>query len=170
MRVLSGLVLLLLALAMSSGFAQKANSSKPDFAGTWSLDRARSFGLPRDMQQTMNVTQVGDRIELETKLVTAQGENTISDSYTIDGAERDFTPQGPRGPIEGSTGKRKANWLPNGRGIVVEEETKTQTPNGLTSGRLTRKWTILNDGELVIDLYIDDQRGSYEMKRTFVKK
>jgi hypothetical protein len=152
-------------LAINFGPAQK-----PNFNGTWAMDRARSFGLPPDVQQTMIVKQTDDKIELETKIINAQGENSIKDQYTIDGVEREFTPQNITGPIAGATGKRKANWLPNGRGIVVEEETTTQTPKGPTTGHLTRKWTILNDGELTIDLYIDDQRGSFETKRTFTKK
>ena len=142
----------------------------PNFTGTWAMDRARSYGLPPDVQQTMLVTQTSDKIELETKIKNTQGESSIKDSYTIDGAEREFTPQGPTGPVPGSKGKRKANWLPNGRGIVVEEETTTETPKGPVTGRLTRKWTLSNDGELIIDLYIDDQRGSFETKRTFIKK
>jgi len=152
-------------LATSFSFAQK-----PNFSGTWAMDRARSFGLPPDVQQTMIVTQANDTIELETKITNAKGENSIRDNYTIDGVEREFTPQGPTGPVPDSKGKRKATWLPNGRGIVVEEETTTQTAKGPTTGRLTRKWTISNDGELTIDLYIDDQRGSFETKRTFIKK
>jgi hypothetical protein len=134
------------------------------------MDRARSFGLPPDVQQTMLVTQTNDKIELETKIKNAQGESSIKDSYIIDGAEHEFTPQGPTGPQAGSKGKRKASWLPNGRGIVVEEETITESAKGPVTGRLTRKWTLSNDGELTIDLYIDDQRGSFETKRTFTKK
>lgn len=154
-----------MVLVMSFSSAQK-----PNFSGTWAMDRARSFGLPPDVNQTMIVTQTDNKIELETKIINSQGENSIRDNYTIDGMEREFTPQNMSGPIAGSTGKRKANWLPNGRGIVVEEVTTTKTDKGPTTGHLTRKWTISNDGELAIDLYIDDQRGSFETKRTFIKK
>lgn len=163
MKTLIGLVGLTLALSFSP-------AQKPNFSGTWAMDRARSFGLPPDVNQTMIVTQTDNKIELETKITNSKGENSIRDNYTMDGVERDFTPQNMAGPIAGSTGKRKANWLPNGRGIVVEEETTTQTPNGTTKGHLTRKWSLSNDGELTIDLYIDDQRGSFETKRTFIKK
>ncbi|HKZ01609.1 MAG TPA: hypothetical protein VJ180_05185 [Pyrinomonadaceae bacterium] len=162
-KILVGLSGLLLVINFSL-------AQKPNFSGTWAMDRARSFGLPPDVQQTMIVTQTNNTIELETKITNAKGESSIRDNYTIDGVEREFTPQGPTGPIPDSKGKRKANWLPNGRGIVVEEETTTQTAKGPTTGRLTRKWTISNDGELTIDLYIDDQRGSFETKRTFIKK
>ena len=141
----------------------------PNFSGTWMMDRARSFGLPPDVQQTMMVTQTNDKIELETKIKNSKGESSIKDSYVIDGVEHEFVPQGPTGPIPGAKGKRKASWLPNGRGILVEEETTTQSDKGPVTGRLMRKWTLSNDGELIIDMYFDDQRGSFETKRTFTK-
>jgi len=165
-----GKALLILVLGIASGISLVLTPPKLNFGGTWTMDRARSFGLPPDVQQVMIVTQTDNKIELETKITNSQGESSIRDNYIIDGEERDFTPQGPTGPVAGSKGKRKANWLPNGRGIVVEEETTSETPKGPVTGHLTRKWTISNDGELIIDLYIDDQRGSFETKRTFNKK
>lgn len=38
------------------------------------------------------------------------------------------------------------------------------------ANRLTRKWTLSNDGELIIDMYIDNPNGSFETKRVFKKK
>jgi hypothetical protein len=163
-------ILLALIISAAAGVTSAVVSLAPNFSGTWVMDRARSFGLPPDVQQTMIVTQTDDKIELETKIINSQGETSIKDNYVIDGSEREFTPQAATGPVPGSKGKRKANWLPNGRGIVVEEETTSETPKGPVTGHLTRKWTITNDGELTIDLYIDDQRGSFETKRTFTKK
>jgi len=162
--------LLTMVLALVAVVSMGLTPPKLNFSGTWTMDHGRSFGLPPDVQQTMIVTQTDNKIELETKIISAQGENSIRDTYIIDGEEREFTPQGPTGPVAGSKGKRKATWLPNGRGIVVEEETTSQTAKGPANGHLTRKWTISNDGELIIDLYIDDQRGSFETKRTFIKK
>jgi hypothetical protein len=163
------IILFALLVCASSLIAAGVSAPAPNFSGTWMMDRARSFGLPPDVQQTMLVTQTNDKIELETKIKNSQGENSIKDSYLIDGVEHEFVPQGPTGPVAGAKGKRKANWLPNGRGILVEEETTTESPKGPVTGRLQRKWTLSNDGELIIDLYIDDQRGSFETKRTFTK-
>ena len=118
-KVMPGIVLCGL-LAATIGIA---SPPRPNFGGTWKMDRARSFGLPPDVQQTMIVTQTEDKIELETKITNSQGENSIKDSYVVDGVEREFTPQTATGPQAGAKGKRKATWLPNGRGIVVEEET-----------------------------------------------
>lgn len=161
-------VLAALLLSLISVFALALQ--KPSFTGNWTMDRERSFGLPPNLQQAMKVMQTGDQIDLETRLITPQGEDTIKDSYIIDGKQRPFTPQGAKGPIPGAKGNRTGNWLPNGKGIVVDEETTTETPKGVVNSKVTRKWTISNDGELTIDMYFDGPNGSYENKRIFKRE
>ncbi len=146
-----------------SAFAQK-----PDFSGSWTMDRARSFGLPGNMNQTMVVTQKGDQIEVETKLIQPDNERTVKDSYVLDGKEREFTPQTPPGQTP-PKGKRTANWMPGGNGILVTDVTTAETPKGLVTTQVVRKWTISN-GELVIAMYVDRPDASYEAKRIFIKK
>ena len=147
-------------------------AQKPNFSGNWTMDRARSFGMPGNMNQTMTVSQNGDVIELETKLIQPGNERTVKDSYTLDGKEREFTPLTPPNappnapPVKG---KRTANWMPNGKGILVNEVTTTEGPKGPVTNQLTRKWTLSSDGELIIDMYIDNQNGSFETKRIFKK-
>jgi hypothetical protein len=159
--VLASSTLLLLAFVAMA-------AQKPDFNGEWTMDRARSFGLPGNMQQTMIVKQTADQIELETKLIQPDNERTVKDSYLLDGKEHDFTPIGaPNAPP--AKGKRTANWLPGGNGVVVNETTTSEGPKGLVTNQLTRKWTLLN-GELIIDMYIDGPNGSFETKRIFKKK
>jgi len=42
---------------------------------------------------------------------------------------------------------------------------------GQVTRKTTRKWTLSPDGRtLTVDYYFDDQRGSFEAKRVFVKK
>ena len=161
------LVLSIAALIVLSGLGLAFQ--RPSFAGDWTMDRARSFGLPATMNQAMKVAQNGEQIDLETRIINPDGENTIKDSYTIDGKQHDFTPQGAKGPIPNSKGKRTANWLPNGKGIMVEEETVTDTPKGAVTNKVVRKWTMSADGELTIDMYFDGPNGSYENKRIFKK-
>lgn len=144
-------------------------AQKPDFSGEWSMDRARSFGLPPDMQQTMVVKQTAEQIELETKLIQPNNERSVKDSYILDGKEHDFTPIVPPNAPP-ATGKRTANWLPGGNGIVVNESTVADTPKGKVNNQLTRKWTISSEGELIIDMYFDGPNGSFETKRIFKRK
>jgi hypothetical protein len=162
-------IVLILAIGLTlAGICLAAQ--KPNFSGEWMMDRARSYGMPPDMQQTMTVTQNGDQIDLETKLIQPGNERSVKDSYVLDGKERDFTPPqlAPNAPP--AKGKRTGNWLPNGKGIVVNEVTTSETAKGPVTTQLTRKWTMSGDGELTIDMYYDTQNGSFETKRIFKKK
>ena len=155
-------------LLMCSGSvaAQKLN-----FSGSWTMDRARSFGMPGDMNQTMSVAQAGDEIQVETKLIQPNNERTVKDIYTLDGKERDFAPPVPlNAPANAPRpkGKRTAYWMPGNKGILVDEVTTTENPNGATVTKVTRKWTLSN-GELIIDMYVDNPNVSYEAKRVFKK-
>jgi hypothetical protein len=143
-------------------------AAKPDFSGSWTMDRGRSFGMPGNMQQTMVVKQSGDQIDLETKLIQPENERTVKDTYILDGKEHEFTPQVPPNAPP-AKGKRTGSWLPAGNGIVVNETTTSETPKGPVTSQLTRKWTLSSDGELVIDMYFDGPNGSFETKRIFKK-
>lgn len=166
MRRVTGICLIVLSFALSVGAA----STKPNFSGTWVMDKSRSFSNPPGLDQTLVVAHNGDRVKVEAKLVTAQGERMINEEYTLDGKEAEFTPPpGPGG--QSGKGKRKASWLPNDRGIVVIDETTTETPNGPVTTLITRKWTLSSDGStLTVDYHIDGPRGGGESKRVFTKK
>lgn len=141
---------------------------KPDFSGTWVMDKDRSFSNPPGLEQTLTIVHAADQIKLESKQKTTQGERVINEIYTLDGKEADFTPPGAQ---PDAIGKRNANWLPDGRGIVINDKTTSNSPKGPVVQQITRKWTLSIDGRtLTIDYYIDDQRGSYETKRVFVKQ
>jgi hypothetical protein len=143
-------------------------SQKPDFSGSWSMDRGRSYGLPGDMDQKMTVKQTADEVQLETKLIQPSNERSVKDSYMLDGKEHDFNPFTPPNAPP-AKGKRTATWLPSGNGIVVNEVTTSESDKGPVVTKITRKWTVTNDGELVIDMYFDTPNGSFETKRIFKK-
>ena len=146
---------------------------KSNFSGAWVMDRMRSFGLPGNMQQTMTVTQTENQLEVETKLIQPDNERTVKDTYVFDGKEHEFTPpMPPNAPPSAPApkGKRTANWLPDGNGIVVNEVLTTETPKGPATTQVTKKWTFTGEGELTIALYVDGPNGSYEAKRIFTKK
>ena len=142
-------------------------AGKPDFTGTWVLDKDRSFSNPPGLEQTLTIVQSGDQIKLESKQKTAQGERVINETYSLDGKEAEFTPAGSQPDAKG---KRIANRLPDGR-IVINDKITSTTPKGPVNQEVTRKWTLSPDGRtLTIDYYIDDQRGSFESKRVFIKQ
>ena len=146
-----------------------AATTKPNFSGTWTMDRSRSFGMPGDMTQVLTITHKDDQLELETKIIQPKNERTVKDTIIIDGKEHEFTPPAPPGQTP-PKGRRTANWLPNDLGITVTDVTTSQTPKGEVTTQNLRKWTINSQGELVIDSYVDNPSVSYEAKRIFKKQ
>jgi hypothetical protein len=140
------------------------SAAKPDFNGRWALDKEKSFSNPTGLEQTMTITQNGDQIKMEAHLkTTGGGEQSVNETYTLDGKEADFTPPAP----PNAKGKRKASWLPNGQGILIIDEISL---DGKVVNQITRKWTLSADGKrLTVDYFIDDQKRSYESKRVFTK-
>jgi len=145
-------------------------AAKPNFSGTWTMDRARSFGMPGDMMQVLTITHKDDTLEVETKITQPNNERTIKDTIIVDGKEHEFTPPAPPGGQTPPKGKRTATWLPGETGITVTDVTTSQTPKGEVTTQNLRKWIINGQGELVIDSYVDNPNISYEAKRIFKKQ
>ncbi|MGH9754439.1 MAG: hypothetical protein ACREA2_16800 [Blastocatellia bacterium] len=141
-----------------SGFSgEKANLS-----GTWKFDMDKSHGNGPGFDQTMTITHSDEKLKLDAKQKSPRGEVTINEEYILDGKEAEFTPQNP----PNAKGKRKASWLANGRGILVEDE----IVNEQATRRIARKMILSADGKvLTIDYFIDDGRGSFELKRVYNK-
>jgi predicted ribonuclease toxin of YeeF-YezG toxin-antitoxin module len=157
------------ALVALSLVVAAAAAAKADFSGKWVMDKAKSEGVPPTMEQTMTVTQTGDKIELETKVVAPQGERVIKDSYTADGKEIEFTPQGPQGAM--GKGKRTAKWSADGAALEVSETATLDGPNGPDEVSATRKWSLSADGKtLTIEMAFSGEQGVQKTKRVFVKQ
>ena len=144
-------------VAASDYAGEKANLS-----GTWTLDKDKSFSNGPEFDQTMTITHSGEKVKLDAKQKSPRGEVTINEEYTLDGKEVEYNPPNP----PNAKGKRKATWLANGRGILVEDE----IIDGQTTRRNSRKMTLSSDGKvLTVDYFIDDNRRSFEMKRVYNK-
>ena len=153
----------------SSAQGNPSVADSSGFAGTWALDKDKSEGLPPGMDQLMTVVQTGNKLSLETKLTTDQGEQVVPDSYTLDGKEVEFTPRGGGGQT--GKGKRTAKLSADGKSIEVSETATFDTPEGSLTVQATRKWALSPDGKtLKIDLTIDGPNGQQVIKRTFIRK
>lgn len=161
---------LLLAFAAITALSILAlAATKPNFSGTWNMDRGRSFGMPGDMTQVLTVTQKDDQMEVETKIIQPNNERTVKDTYYFDDKEHEFTPAVPPGQPP-AKGKRTASWMPGGVGLLVTDITTVRSPKGEVTTQNQRKWAINSQGELVIDSYVDNPQISYEAKRIFKKQ
>ncbi len=159
---MAGLATILIAATV--GFAD----SKADFNGKWTMDAAKSEGLPPGLDQVMTVSHKGDQITLETKVMPPdQPAFSVSAHYTLDGKEAEFTQEIPNGDAKG---KRIAKWTADGRGIDVSEEISFDTPQGAVTVKITRKWVLSADGKsLTIDLTQSSPQGEGRSKRVFNK-
>jgi hypothetical protein len=138
------------------------DGEKANLSGTWKFDQDKSHSNGPGFDQTMTITHSGEKLKLDAKQKSPRGEVTINEEYTLDGKEVEFSPPNP----PNAKGKRKASWLANGRGILVEDE----IGEGQAARRVVRKMTLSSDGKvLTIDYYIDDSRGSFELKRVYNK-
>lgn len=156
---------LLVVAAVTVGAAAKAN-----FSGTWVMDAAKSEGMPPGLEQTLTVKHEGDKITTDVKIKSPQGDRAISDSYTLDGKEVDFTNNMLRGMT--GKGKRTTKWAANGNGIEINETTDIQAPDGQNvTLKAVRKWTLSADGKtLTIEQTLDTPQGSQQSKRIFNKQ
>lgn len=157
-NLLISFALLLGLLGVSLAF------QKPNFSGKWELDKLKSFSNPAGLEQSATITQTGDEIKFDTKVKTTRGgEQTVTETYALDGKAIEFKPAAP----PNATGKRTASWLPNGRGVLIKDETSV---DGKVVTTVTRKWTLAADGKtLIVDYFIDNANGSFESKRVFNK-
>ena len=156
---------LLISFALLFGLLSMAVAfQKPNFNGKWELDKIKSFSNPPGLEQSATITQTGDQITFDTKVKTGNNpEQKLTETYTLDGKEAEFKPAAP----PNATGKRTASWLPNGRGLLIKDETSV---DGKVVSTVTRKWTLGSDGKtLTVDYYVDRANGSFESKRVFNK-
>ncbi len=146
-----------------------ATAAKVNFSGAWALDKSNTEGLPPGMDQLMTVVQEADKLSLETKLITEQGEQVVADSYLINGKEVEFTPKAGGG--QSGKGSRTAKWGSDGNSIEVNEKAIFETPEGAVTIQTTRKWTLSPDGKtLKIDMTVDGPQGRQVLKRAFIRK
>lgn len=162
-KVLS-IVLMLISPVLAVGALAKV-----DFSGTWALDKARSEGLPPDMDQVLTIKQTGDRVDVEAKISSDRGEQTVTDSYILDGQSKDFTPA----LVGGGTGKgkRTSKWTADGNGFDATEEATVEGPEGPETVKATRRWRVSPDGKtLTIEMSFEGPNGLVNTKRVFTKK
>ncbi len=144
-------------------------AAKANFSGTWVMDRSRSEGIPPNVEQTMTLTQADDNLIMQNKIVTAEGDININDSFTVNGKEVEFTQKRNNEEVKG---KRTSKWLADGSGFESNEVfTVVGGDNLPITQQITRKWVMSADGKtFTVDLSGKTPNGDVHTKRTFVKK
>ncbi len=155
------------ALILAGSLAYAA--AKVNFSGTWVMDKARSEGIPPNVEQTMTLTQLGDKLIMLNKIVTAAGEININDTFTINGKEVEFTQKRNDEEIKG---QRTSKWLADDHSFESTEEfTVMGGDNVPITQQIIRKWVMSADGKtFTVDLSGKTPNGDLHTKRLFVKK
>ena len=125
--------------------AQTMTAAKPDFSGTWTMDRERSESAMQEQpigQMTVSIKQAGQALTIET---TRDGKSEVA-SYAIE--------DGSKGPGVISAGTRRAYW--DGMKLVTEGAGNVQ---GQTVS--VREVRTLNPGrtEMTIESTVTVQHG-----------
>jgi hypothetical protein len=111
--------LLLSALLVTGLVTAAAAMNKTNFSGQWVMDKAKSEGVPADMEQRMKVEQEGDTIEIETDLFQGDNITTVPDKYIVNGKELGIPAK--MGTGEETIAKRLAKWNQDGKGFAVND-------------------------------------------------
>jgi hypothetical protein len=175
-----------LAVVAASAFAPA------NFAGTWSLDKAKSQGLSPRMQNaesvTWTITQDGKTISIDSKVVAgaAPAGGGGGGGGGMGGGQRGGG--GPSGPqvynLDGNestsdvtigqgTGKAtiKASWLNNGATLELSRKTTFQGQNGEVTQSNDQKLSLSGDGKvLTVAQHSEGPRGPQDSTLVFNKQ
>ena len=164
------LVFLSLCCVLMVGF-WSVSAAPANFAGTWSLDKAKSEGLQGPMasaDQTWVVTQDAKTFTVETSF--SGGDQTPPPqkrTYNLDGSET----------IQEITGNRpgkaalKAKWQSDGKILELSSVRKVNAQGNEVTITTTEHWELADGGKtLKVHRTSESPQGSRETKLTFAKK
>jgi hypothetical protein len=181
-------VFLLTAIFALFAMAVSAQSTTPNFGGTWNLDVAKSKLGERNMieTQTMTVTQTDKEIKIETKTTRKappegaptgggrpggmgggmMGGGDMPTTYTLDGKETKTEVQGPMGAMP-VTLKAK---FEAGK-LNLSRSSTFSGPMGEMTTTTKEMWELSADGNtLTVNIERNSPRGSETTTKVFVKK
>lgn len=146
--------------------------NKANFAGSWSLDKAKSQGLDQrmaDADVTWTITQDDSKISIESKVTGGQAQNGGGNgggggrgmggprTYTLDGKE--VTTEG--GGQMGGTNTTKATWSGDGKTLELNS-VRAGSFNGQDfKATSTDKMSLSSDGKvLTVVRHSESPRGT----------
>jgi hypothetical protein len=164
------LVFLSLCCVLMVGF-WSVSAAPASFAGTWSLDKAKSEGLQGRManiDQTWVVTQDAKTFTVEASF--SGGDQPMPSqkrTYNLDGSE---TTMDVTGRMPGKA-TMKAKWQGDGSILELSQVTKANFQGNDVTITTTEHWELADAGKtLKVHRTSESPRGTQETKLTFAKK
>ncbi len=159
------------ALAALSLCVAVAAAAKANYSGAWVLDLSQSEGLPAGFEQTVTITQADDKLDLVIKQKTQQGERVFNENHVLDGKEIEFKPNVAPNQPPPKNAKRVSKWAADGAGIEILDVFDVDTPDGLITMVIKRRWTLSADGKTMTVIQdVKGQLGGSQTKRVYNKQ
>ncbi|HLG15932.1 MAG TPA: hypothetical protein VJH03_15710 [Blastocatellia bacterium] len=163
----------LIALGLVSLLAAAAwGGAAANFSGSWLLDKSKSQGLPRQLENveslTWVVTQTDKTISVESKAVAGGAERPSQTlTYNLDGSE---TTAELGGQMPGKA-TLKAKWMDDGKILELSAvEHRTMQGNEFTTTR-SEHWELAEEGKVLkVHRKSESPRGTQESSYYFTKK
>jgi hypothetical protein len=146
-------------------------AAPPNFAGTWTLDKAKTTNLPRQWENatsiTLEIKQDAKQITLETK---AEGSQFPSQpmTYNLDGTES-TAEVGGRMPGKANL---KAAWSSDSKTLELTTKRSGTGPNGEAfTFSSTDKYSLSDDGKTLTNArHSESPRGAQDSTLIYTKK
>jgi hypothetical protein len=145
-------------------------AAPPNFAGTWTLDKAKTQNPPRQWENaesvTLEIKQDDKTITLETKVAGSQFPSQTM-TYNLDGSESTVEVQG-RMPGKATL---KAAWSTDGNTLELSSKRTGTGPNGEFTVTTTSKLTLSEGGKVLTDMrHSESPRGPQDATLVYTKK
>jgi hypothetical protein len=146
-------------------------AAPPNFAGTWTLDKAKTTNLPRQWENatsiTLEIKQDAKQITFETKVEGSQFPSQPM-TYNLDGSESTVDVQG-RMPGKANL---KAAWASDGKTLELTTKRSGTGQNGEQfSFTTTDKYALSEDGKTLTNTrHSESPRGAQDSTLVYTKK
>ena len=138
-----------------------------NFSGQWTLDTARSTGLPAGMEQAVAIEQKGDTLEVTTTLISDSNDRVVRDTFQLGAPESDFAPQLPG--VTARIARRSARWTDD-RSFDAADHIEGEGLNGPATIDIARHWNLSDDGAtLTIEQAVTNAGFTTRSRRVLTK-
>ena len=158
-----GVAMVLAALAaVCVAQSTTAGQAKPNFAGTWKLNLAKSdLGQMVPISETDTITQTADVFKIEVVSVSERGNRDSTYSAKLDGTD---TPNEAPANTPFRILSTKAEW--HGSSLVITQTTSFQD----SKGTLQSTYTLSDDGKtLTKATHVVFDQGAFDSKSVYDK-
>ena len=157
-------VWIVLAGLTSAGVGQAIGQTKPNFAGTWKLNLAKTESQMAPTSETDTISQTTDEIKVAIVSAREQGAMNYTFAAKLDGSDTPLPADAFPADSPFKLLSTKAVW--QGNSLVITQTTSFQD----TKGTLQSTYTLSDDGKtLTKATHIKFDQGEFDSKSVYDK-